>query len=129
MIKLTKNRLKQITNALVCTCPEYLFFSLCFSQFQFVLMKQPLSLTIMMFTFIEFEDDDTAEDSDINGDVNEFLLAKSSEAKMFAKATFFQKFQNEKSGLTQNRPLLLRLSLPNQQGLMLSSAKQPTPPA
>ena len=92
-------------------------------------MKQPLSLTTMMFTYIEFEEDDTAQDSDINGDVNEFLLAKSSEAKMFAKATFFQKFQNEKSGLTQNRPLLLRLSLSNQQGLMLPSAKQPTLPA
>ena len=68
-----------------------------------------------VYIYIEFEEDDTAEDSDINGDVNEFLLAKSSEAKMFAKATFFQKFQNEKSGLTQNRPLLLRLSLSNQQ--------------
>ena len=91
-------------------------------------MKQPLSLTTMMFTYIEFEEDDTAEDSDINGDVNEFLFAKSSEAKMFAKATFFQKFQNEKSGLTQNRPLTSLASL-SPHSTMIDAPKCKTPPA
>ena len=82
----------------------------------------------MMFTYIEFEEDDTAEDSDINGDVNEFLLAKSSEAKMFAKATFFQKFQNEKSGLAQNRPLTSLASL-SPHSTMIDAPKCKTPPA